>query len=382
MSLGEAKRTTSLTFFGNNNNNTRPVIGQASKRSRLQGESTDVPSIQVTSDNQTRSNTSKADADAIAIELNRLTEKCCRYQSHKDFLLKCKAAKQIPVGLQLTLEPSIGNQDEEFLKQWFEKLDECSIIFMNMVTDFCENTIVSLDQQKTQTKETLKQALHKEEYSEAIDIIDSNEKEVTHALQQRKSKKFNYLKYHKGRTTQQYEQSSRGRERTKDRPSYAEAANPRYRRVPISSRKSSFINLNDKRHLDPKPSYSNLSIKEKVQNPNWKVPRKTSSKTQFDERKNENYLRHQVADLTKELEKVKSGNSNNHATPIVEQELPSTDSYSKNPFMASYRGQSKKENVKLAPDDILNYIAETMDTLKSLGEQFKAQSCSRMTQRD
>ena len=213
---------------------------------------------------------------------------------------------------------------------------------MNMVTDFCENTIVSLDQQKTQPKETLKQALHKEEYSEAMDIIDSNEKEVTHVLQQRKSKKFNYLKYHKGRTTQQYEQSSRGRERTKDRPSYAEAANPRYRRVPISSRKSSFINLNDKRHLNPKPSYSNLSIKEKVQNPNWKVPRKTSSKTQFDERKNENYLRHQVADLTKELEKVKSGNSNNHATPIVEQELPSTDSYSKNPFMASYRGQSKK----------------------------------------
>ena len=36
---------------------------------------------------------------------------------------------------------------------------------MNMVTDFCENTIVSLDQQKTQTKESLKQALHKEEYS-------------------------------------------------------------------------------------------------------------------------------------------------------------------------------------------------------------------------
>ena len=188
MSLGEAKRTASLTFFGNNN--TRPVIVL------LQVESNDVPSIQVTSDNQTTSKASKPDADAIAIKLNRLTEKCCRYQSQKDFLLKCKAAKQIPVGLQLTLQPSIGNQDEEFLKQWFEELDKCSIIFMNMVADFCENTIVSLDQQKTQTKESLKQALHEEEYSEAIDIIDSNEKEVTHALQQRKSKKFNNLKYH------------------------------------------------------------------------------------------------------------------------------------------------------------------------------------------
>ena len=60
-------------------------------------------------------------------------------------------------------------------------------------------------------------------------------------------------------------------------------------------------------------------------------------------------MRQQVADLTKELEKVKSGNSNNHDTPIVEQELPSTDSYSKNPFMASYRGQSKTESVKLTP---------------------------------
>ena len=40
--------------------------------------------------------------------------------------------------------------------------------------------------------------------------------------------------------------------------------------------------------------------------------------------------------------------------------------------MASYRGQSKTENVKLTPDDILNYIAETMDTLKTFDEQFKA----------
>ena len=92
-------------------------------------------------------------------------------------------------------------------------------------------------------------------------------------------------------------------------------------------------------------------------------------------------MRQQLAHLTKELDKVKSGNSNNDATPRFGQEPPSTDSHPKNPFLASDRGQLT-ENVKMTPDDVLNYIAKTMDTLKSFAEQFKAQSCSTKTRRD
>ena len=310
MSSGEAKRSTSHPFFGDNSRNKRSDTEQVSKRTRLEVEAIDVPSINVTSEDQTTPSGSRdSNVDAAAIKLNRLTEKCCRYKSHKDFLLKCKAANQIPNGLQLSLEPSIGNQDEYFLKQWYEKLDECSIIFIDMVADFCDKTISSLDEQKTQVKEELNIALQKEEYKEVIDIINCNEKETTQSLQQRKSKKFNYLRYHKGR---RHGQPSQDTEQTRDKPSYADAARPRQYRERNPSRKTSFTNFRGRRNLTPKTSNSNLSIKDKLQNPHWKNQR-SSPKPQLDERNDENYLRQQVAHLTKELEKVKCGSNKNES---------------------------------------------------------------------
>ena len=52
--------------------------------------------------------------DQLSLKLNRLTEKFCRYESHKYFITKSLKDNLIPEGF-LNWEPSIGNHDEEFL---------------------------------------------------------------------------------------------------------------------------------------------------------------------------------------------------------------------------------------------------------------------------
>ena len=64
--------------------------------------------------------------EGVALKLNRLKEKHPRYESHKEFLTRCISEKLVPMGLKLKLEPTIGNHDQEFLVNWFSKLNEFS----------------------------------------------------------------------------------------------------------------------------------------------------------------------------------------------------------------------------------------------------------------
>ena len=60
--------------------------------------------------------------DQLSLKLNRLTEKLYRYESHKYFITKCLKDKLIPEGFY-SLEPSIGNHNNEFLQEWYEDLN-------------------------------------------------------------------------------------------------------------------------------------------------------------------------------------------------------------------------------------------------------------------
>ena len=175
MSQGEAKKSASCVFFGTKK---ASPSGNEQARKRTLLEVNDA-AVATTSNNINSQQTfvtmnDNSEADTLAIKLNRLTEKCYRYISHKQFLTKCKAEGQIPTGLQLTLEPSIGNQDEQFLKEWYDKLDECSTFFIDMVIEYCNKTIIMLEEQKSTTKEELNRSLQKDDYVELISIIDSN----------------------------------------------------------------------------------------------------------------------------------------------------------------------------------------------------------------
>ena len=54
----------------------------------------------------------------LALKLNRLKDKSARYISHKEFLTRCIENKLKAKGLELSLEPSIGNYDQEFINNW------------------------------------------------------------------------------------------------------------------------------------------------------------------------------------------------------------------------------------------------------------------------
>ena len=65
--------------------------------------------------------------DVFAIKLNRLREKSTQYNLHKYFLSPCIQEKLVPKALELSLEPTIGNYDQEFIDNWYSDLKDFSL---------------------------------------------------------------------------------------------------------------------------------------------------------------------------------------------------------------------------------------------------------------
>ena len=78
--------------------------------------------------------------DALAIKLNRLWAKLARCKSHKDFLSCCIQEKLVPKGLEISLEPTIGNYDQEFFDTWHSNLKDFTLILMKQIVTYCKNT--------------------------------------------------------------------------------------------------------------------------------------------------------------------------------------------------------------------------------------------------
>ena len=106
---------------------TDTTIGRAFKRTFLQAEHNDNPTLHVippdnastetiVNENATLINVDETQARYFATKLDRNSDKEARFKSHKDFLTRCLKENVIPFGLGLQLEPSIGNHDDEFCK--------------------------------------------------------------------------------------------------------------------------------------------------------------------------------------------------------------------------------------------------------------------------
>ena len=62
----------------------------------------------------------------LAFRLDRINNKKIRFLSQKEFLEKCFHDKLTPNGLKINLEPTIGNQNEEFVNQWYKIQNDCA----------------------------------------------------------------------------------------------------------------------------------------------------------------------------------------------------------------------------------------------------------------
>ena len=89
-----------------------------------------------------------------------MREKSAQYNSLKDRVSRCIQEKLVPKGLELTLEPTVGNYDQEFIDNWYSNLKDFSLTLMKQIVTYCEKT-----EEKTQTtiaeiEATFKQQLH------------------------------------------------------------------------------------------------------------------------------------------------------------------------------------------------------------------------------
>ena len=146
-------------------------------------------------------NQNREDVDKIVIKLDRLQDKSTRYESHKEFLEKCIREKVIPDGLRVDVEPTIGNHDEEFLSIWYNKLESFSVELMQEIVKFCDKILAQTKDNIKVTDTTLKRIAPKEEYHNVQLLIARNVENNRRSLNQRKTRKFNKIKYRPKRVT-------------------------------------------------------------------------------------------------------------------------------------------------------------------------------------
>ena len=96
------------------------------------------------------------------MKLDRLLDKQAKYESYLQKGIRCKV---VPHGLNLQLEPTIGNHDQEFLDNWYQKLNKFSFELMGDIVKFCETTKTNVSEQIKQVEETLKSKTTQPKYN-------------------------------------------------------------------------------------------------------------------------------------------------------------------------------------------------------------------------
>ena len=129
----------------------------------------------------------------LEIKLNRLKYKQVRFESHKKFLSRCITDGLVPKGLELKLEPTIGNHDQNFLDNWYSKLKQFSLSLMKDIVQFCDKTIDATTTEISTTESSLKSNTNQEQFKAIQSEIKNNEAAARKILQQRKFKNFNTL---------------------------------------------------------------------------------------------------------------------------------------------------------------------------------------------
>ena len=109
-----------------------------------------------------------------AIRHDRLLDKIDRYTSHNKFMRRCLTDNIIPISYKVTVEPSIGNHDEDFLKGYYDMMDGFSKNLMEYTANYCERKISDFDKEKLTSEEELKSMISEETYAELTKALGTN----------------------------------------------------------------------------------------------------------------------------------------------------------------------------------------------------------------
>ena len=120
----------------------------------------------------------------FAIKLNRLKDKQVRFESHKEFLSRSITDGLAPKGLELMLEPTIVNHDQNFLGNYYSKLKQFSLSLMKYIVQFCDKTMDATTTEISTTETQLKSNTNQEQFKAIQSEIKNNEAAARKILQQ------------------------------------------------------------------------------------------------------------------------------------------------------------------------------------------------------
>ena len=306
---------------------------------------------------------SEKNKERVALKLNRLKDKAVRYKSHKDFLSQYIAEELVPKGLKLELEPTIGNYDQKFVDMWYSKLKTFSLTLMKDIAAHCDKTIVKTEDNIKDTETHLKNITEREEYQSIEKTIKNNEANTKHLLQQRKFKRFNYLKYKQNSTTK--ETLLPIKHKTGFQKTYSSVVQSTNNTNTNVSTTEKFINAkadNESQTLLNK--LKTLNTNKRLQS-RGKSPSRSTSKT-----------RQEPSPRDKEIENLKN------EIRILKQSQTNTitGNNPKNPQMASTLGGQTPNNTEII--NVLTFIQQTMETLSAYNEQLKGKLDINLTHQD
>ena len=359
-------------------------ITQAFKRTRVQEETRTTPPLLTVTDTAgaTTSNESietvvdtynEATVRNNARKLDRLYDKQARFESHKQFLERCLQAAVTPRGLKIELEPSIGNHNEEFLAKWNEKLVKFSRELTQDVIEFCDSTVAETAAKIADTKEDLAKSSNQEQMQEISTTLEKNQQDRIRNLRRNKDRKFNKLKYNINArpARQQYFTSDE---------EWSDNRNSPPRRQYERSNFNKQENNNNERPQQQRSNWSSQQRKPHNRNSytNLFKPRtRNNSMTDLhadNKRDDKMKLLERVRLLEAQVQTTPNpGNQTQPSRNNTNNGLPNTQQ--KNLTSA----QSNSPGASLQLDDMLKYITETMETLKTFKTHLTASQSTNPT---
>ena len=319
------------------------------------------------------------------IKLDRLIDKSDRYESHKSFLEQCIHSKTIPVGLQINLTPTIGNNDNEFVDKWHKRLEEFSLTIMQDIADFCEKTIQETKQAVHVAKTKVKATATPNENKEIMEAISENQFTRKQNLQRSKDKKFRFLRYNKN--NRQYNNQPSYRQQYQQNYPNTNNSNPPRNKY---QEENTLQNHNQTRTLmNPVRKRSNTQLERKRSNsrlnPSNEKPRLWSSLLKPPQtngpsvnRNNDNInlpsntaaMQDRIKELEQQIANKEQEYDNEKRTQLPKNSRVVPSSGRDN---SETNNKTTSNNNAIEIDDILQIISTTMATLRNFENHYKKQ---------
>ena len=144
---------------------------------------------------QGRKTNNEEEIKKLAFRLDRIKNKKIRFLSHNKLLEKYFRDKLTPNGSKINLEPTIGNQNEEFVNQWCKIQDDCAKELIKMTIEFCETKIKETEHEIKEIDSKLQSNLPSTEYRNIKKEASKNEEVTIQKLTRKKTRKYRQLEY-------------------------------------------------------------------------------------------------------------------------------------------------------------------------------------------